>query len=95
VVELPIFTSGRRPVLPPIRLVEDVGVFLSVNLGFRDFVLLEAIKVFEKQQPGGLFGVVKFGRTAGLFAEHVVDIAESLFKHLWRPDSWLIRIILS
>jgi hypothetical protein len=40
------FAFGRRPVLPAIGLVEDVGVFLAVNLGFRDFVLLEPIEVF-------------------------------------------------
>ena len=44
-------------------------------------VLLQAVKVFQEQQPGCLLGVIQFGRASRLFPEDVVDILESLFEH--------------
>ena len=44
-------------------------------------VLLQAVEVFQEEQPRGLLGVVEFGGAAGLFPEHVVDVFEGLFEH--------------
>ncbi len=89
VVELAVLALGRGPALPAVGLVEDEGVFLALQLGLDGLVLLQAVEVFQEQQPGGLLGVVQLGGAAGLFPEHVVDVFEGLFEHgcsfwLWR-----------
>ena len=81
VVDLAVLALRRGPAFPAVGLVEDVGVFLPVQRGFVGPVLLQPVEVFQEQQPGGLLGVVEFGRAAGLFPEHVVDVLEGLFKH--------------
>jgi hypothetical protein len=82
VVELAVLPFRRGPALPAIRLVEDEVVGFPVELRFDGFVLLECVEVLQEEEPRGLFGVIKLGRAAGLFPENVVDIAESLFKHV-------------
>ena len=81
VVELAVLALGRGPRFPAIRLVEDVGVFFPVELGFGGFVLFQPVEIFQEQQPGGLFGVIEFGGATGFFAENVVNIFEGLFEH--------------
>ena len=81
VVELAVLVLGRGPAFPAIGLVEDVGVFLALQRGLVGFVLLQAVEVFQEEQPGGLLGVVEFGGAAGLFPEDVVDVFEGLFEH--------------
>ena len=81
VVELAVLALGRGPAFPAVRLVEDVGVLLAVQLGLVGLVLLQTVEVFEEQQPGGLLGVVELGGAAGLFPEDVVDVFEGLFEH--------------
>ena len=81
VVELAVLALGRGPGFPAVGLVEDVGVFLAVQRGFGGFVLLQAVEVFQEEEPGGLLGVVELGGAAGLFPEDVVDVFEGLFKH--------------
>ena len=44
-------------------------------------LLGESVQVFQKEQPGGLLGVVEFGGAAGLFPRHIVDIFEGMFEH--------------
>jgi hypothetical protein len=44
-----------------------VRVFLAVEGGFRGFVVFEGVEVFQKEQPGGLLGVVEFERTSSMF----------------------------
>jgi hypothetical protein len=80
VVDLPVFALRGCPAFPPVRLVEDVGVFPAVQLGFGGFVAFEGVEVFQEQQPGRLFGVVQFAGAAGVFPEDVVDVLEGLFK---------------
>jgi hypothetical protein len=80
VVELAIFALGCRPAFPAEGLIEDESVFLAVQCGFIGAILLQAIKVFQKQKPGGLFGVIKFARAAGIFPKDIVDILESLLE---------------
>ena len=60
---------------------EDEGVFLPLQLGLHCLVLFQIINVFQKQQPGGLLGVVQLGGATGLFPENVVDVFEGLFEH--------------
>ena len=81
VVDLPVFALRRSPAFPPVWLVEDVGVFLTVQLGFGGFVAFEGVEVFQEQQPGGLFGVVQLAGASGVFPEDVADVLEGLFKH--------------
>jgi hypothetical protein len=81
VVELPGFVFGRGPGFPAVGLLEEEGVFLSVEFGFGPAVLLEAVEIFEEQEPGGLLGVVELGGAAGFLAKHFVDIFEGLFEH--------------
>ncbi len=81
VVDLAVFALRRCPAFPPVWLVEDVGVFLAVQLGFGGFVAFEGVEVFQEEQPGGLFGVVEFACASGVFLKDVVDVLEGLFKH--------------
>ena len=80
-VELAVLAFGRGPVLPAIGLVEDVGVFLALQLGFVGLVLLQPVEIFQEQQPRGLLGVVQLGGAARLFAQNIVDVFEGLFEH--------------
>ena len=81
VVEFAVLALGRRPVLPTIGFVEDEGEFPADQGGFIGQVLLEAVEVFEEEQPGRLLGVVELGRATCLFPEDVVDVFEGLFEH--------------
>ena len=81
VVELAVLALRRGPRLPAVGLVEDEGVLLALQRGFVGLVLLQAVEVFQEQEPGGLLGVVELGGAAGLFPEDVVDVLEGLFKH--------------
>jgi len=49
VIELVVFALRRGPSIPTIGLFEDEGVFLSIELGFRDLVVLQIINIFQKQ----------------------------------------------
>ena len=60
-----------------------MSVFLALEFRFGGFVLLEAVEVFEEEEPGCLFGVIEFGGTAGFLPENVVDVLEGLFKHIY------------
>jgi hypothetical protein len=81
-IQRSVLGFGRRPGEPAIGLLKDVAVFLALERSFLNLVLLEPIEVFQEQQPGGLLCVVELGRASGFFAQHVIDIAECLFKHV-------------
>ena len=55
--------------------------FLPLERGFIGAVLLQAVEVFQEEEPGSLLGVVQFGGATGLFPENVVDVFEGLFEH--------------
>ncbi|HEY6990067.1 MAG TPA: hypothetical protein VH369_16855 [Bryobacteraceae bacterium] len=74
VVYFAVLAFRRGPGFPAVGRVEDVGVLFAVQRGFVGFVLLEAVQVFQEEEPGGLFGVVELGGAAGLFPEDVVDV---------------------
>ena len=46
VVELAVLALGRGPRLPAVGFVEDVGVFLPVQLGFVSLVLFQPVEIF-------------------------------------------------
>jgi len=81
VVYLAGFVLGRGPALPPVRLVQDEGVFLPLQFGFHGFVLFQRVEIFQEEQPRSLLGIVEFGGATRLFPENVVDILEGLFEH--------------
>jgi len=82
VVEAAVFLFRRGPDRPAMLLVDNDGVFFALKLGLLLIGALQIIEVFEKQNPGGLLGIVELGGATGLFAQYVVDIFECLFKHL-------------
>ena len=81
VIQLAVSALGRGPAFPAVLIIEDEGVGPSFQFGLHGLVLLEAVEVFEEQQPGGLFRIVQFTGATGFFAEGVVDIFEGLFEH--------------
>jgi hypothetical protein len=81
VVELPGLVLRCGPRFPPVGLVEDPGVLPALQLGLGRAILLEAVEVFQEQQPRRLLGVVELRGSGRLLAEDVFDIAEGLFKH--------------
>ena len=72
----------RGPCGPAMRLIENELVGVADKLGLLSLLALQVVEVFEEQEPGGLLGVVEFRRAPGLFPKHVIEILESLFKHL-------------
>jgi len=83
VVEFAVLVLGHGPAFPPIRLVEDVSVFLAFQRGLGALVLLKVVEVFQEQKPGRLLGVIELSGAAGLFPKDVVDVFEGLFEHMW------------
>jgi hypothetical protein len=81
VVEFAVLPLGCSPAFPAIGFVEDEGVFVPLEPGLHSLVLLEAVEVFQEEEPRGLLGVVQFGGAASLFPEHVVDVLEGLLEH--------------
>ena len=81
VVELAGRVLGRRPVVPAVGLVEDVGVGAALERGLVGAVLLEPVEVLQEEEPRRLLGVVELGGAARLFPEHVVDVLEGLLEH--------------
>ena len=81
VIELAGLRFGRGPFRPTMRRVDNVGIGLALKLRLEGALLLQIVEIFEKENPGSLFGVVEFRRAAGLFPEHVVDVLEGLFEH--------------
>jgi hypothetical protein len=70
------------PTLPAIFLLDDVGVFLTLQRGLNALVLLKTVEVFQEQEPGGLLNVVEFGCAACLFPRDVVDVLKCLLKRV-------------
>ncbi len=81
---LPSLSFGAAQLSQRYGLSRMKAVFLPVQRGLDRLVLLQAVEVFQEQEPGGLLGVVELGRAAGLFPEDVVDVLEGLFKHEYR-----------
>jgi hypothetical protein len=50
-------------------------------LRFGGAVLFQTVKIFQKEQPGGLFSVIQLCSAAGFFAEGVIDVSKGLFEH--------------
>lgn len=81
VVDLATGVLRRSPDAPAKRLVQDELVLSALQRRFSRPVLLQAVQVLEEEEPGGLLGVVKFGRAARLLPQDVVDGFEGGFKH--------------
>ena len=56
-------------------------MFLAVQGRFGGPVLLQGIQILQEEKPGSLLGIIELGRTAGFFAEDIVDVSKSLFEH--------------
>jgi hypothetical protein len=70
----PVLVLRRRPGRPPVRRIQNVAVAPPLQRRHRRLLLLQAIQVFQEQQPGGLFGVIEplvqpasFHRTSSMF----------------------------
>jgi hypothetical protein len=72
VVDLAVFVLRGCPAFPAVGLVDDVDVFLPVQLGFHLLFVFQGVEVFQEQQPGRLFGVVQFTGAAGVLPQDVV-----------------------
>lgn len=81
VVELASLVLRCGPAIPAIGLVEEKRVFLAFELGLGCAVLVEAVDVFQEQQPRSLLGLVELRGAACLLSEDVVDVAKGLFEH--------------
>jgi hypothetical protein len=56
--------------------------------GFGGLIFFETVEVFQKQQPGGLLGIIQLAGASGILPENVVDILEAcsnikVFPILW------------
>jgi hypothetical protein len=66
---------------PAIGLIQNEGVALAVQSGLGGLVLLEAVQIFEKEEPRGLLGVVQLAGATRVLPEDIVDILEGLLEH--------------
>lgn len=80
-VDTAICGFGSRPDIPPEISGNDVVVGAAFELGFDGFIRLEAVEIFEKQNPGGLFGVVELTRTSSILPKDIINIFKDLFEH--------------
>ena len=51
VVNLAVLVLGCRPGFPAVLLVQDVGIFLAVELGLHRLLVFQRIEVFQEQEP--------------------------------------------
>ena len=58
-----------------------MGVFFPLQRGDRGFLALQAIEIFQEEQPGGLLGVIQLAGASGILPQDVIDVLEDLFKH--------------
>jgi len=80
-VNLAVFILWRCPRIPAVLLIENVRVFLPVELGLHNLIVFQRIKVFQEEQPGSLLRIIQFTRTTSILPEDIIDILKSLFKH--------------
>ena len=69
------------------RLIDDVGVFLVLQLGLLLVGALQILEILEKQDPRRLLGVIEFGGASILFPQDVVDILKCLLEQARPPRS--------
>ena len=72
---------SARPSFPSGRACRGYRCRSSLQRRLIGEVLLEAVEVFQEQQPGRLLGIVELGRASCLLPQDVVDVLEGLFKH--------------
>jgi hypothetical protein len=63
-------------------LCDGLWFIPALQLGFQSSILLQAIEVLEKEEPGGLLGIIEFGGATGLFPEDIINVLEGLFEHV-------------
>lgn len=80
-IEVAVFVLRSGPGFPPVWLFEDVGVLAALDSSGGFAFFFESIQILEEKNPGGLLGVVEFGRAAGLFTQYIVYISEDLLEH--------------
>ena len=51
---------------------------MSFERGLIGFILLQALQIFEEEQPGGLLGVIEIRGATGLLPEKIVYVFEGL-----------------
>jgi len=78
----PICLLWRSPVCPAILFINDENIVLAPQLGLNGFFGFQVIQILQKQQPGGLLGIIKLCCTARLFPEDIINIFEGLLKHI-------------
>lgn len=81
VIQFAVFIFWCRPGSPLKFRTDDVSVGFACEFRRGGFVLLQVVKVFEEEYPGGLFHVVEFAAATRVFVEDVVDVFEGLFEH--------------
>ncbi len=80
-ISCPVSLFRGRPLRPAVLLLNDKTVFPSLQFARQGPFLLQVIQVFEKEEPGGLLGIVQLRGAAALFPEYIIDIFKGLFKH--------------
>ena len=81
-IELAVLAFGRSPYFPSIWLVEDEFVLPVVQSRLGSSVFFKAVKIFQKQEPRGLLGIIELGSTTVFSPQYVVDAFEGLFEYL-------------
>ncbi len=80
-VDFPVLVLRRGPSGPAEFRGEDVGVFPTLQRGDGGFFVLQAVEVFQEEEPGRLLGVIEFAGASGVLPKDVIDVFEDLFEH--------------
>ncbi len=72
------FPVPGYPVRPPVRIVEDMGIFLAIELSAIGFPLLEIIEELKEEDPGNLLCIVHGTGYPIVSAEDVSDAVDLL-----------------
>ena len=92
-VEVASGVFGGSPAAPAVLGINDVLVWLGLQLGGELALLLQIVQVFEEQHPAGLLGVVQLAGAASVFPQYIVNGFEGLFEHLGRESLSVVPLI--
>ena len=70
------------------RLIQDGLIASARQFGLDRAVFFQIVQIFQKEQPGGLLGIIHLGAATRLAAQDVSDGIEGLLEHDAMGSCW-------